>query len=422
MRTQCRKGFTPFTAPRGFTLFTALVAFILIVLAMLLVQAMIRAERGTTDVVSDMGEQAEMEAIADLVRADALQRFNYTIRYSIENWITQPGNQYPLTRGKLSWKDVQGEFVKSNFGEEGGGTQFANIAAYNLSSILAEAGDVRGFDISFTNNDTVKLRNSVQGIFEKSLGEETFFEVVKCPEGAYENCVGTFYVTLDLANMDDAEYEALPQITVESTLTKRVMKVPMLPRGKFRIYVPLRVFRAIAAAREIAIGSGGTEAGGYMDGDGLLGGGFHNEISGINAGQGCTSGCGGGADDPENVKTTLRGDAEGRINDWANKLAEKLKPGDGFGDFIMQGAGGLSGNRAKEVTVTAEITHTWHLQGGGEAYCAKPWDTQTKIVFRETNPEYIVSGGEGAQREYTVAITDVFDQGNPQDIYCSERG
>lgn len=403
---------------KGFTLFTALVAFILIVLAMLLVQAMIRAERGTTDIVGDMEEQAEMEAVADLVRADALQRFNYTIRYSIENWITNPDNHYLMTREKLSWQGIQDGFVSSNFGEAGGKSmQFATVTAHNLENILKQAEDVRGFDIRFTNSDSLRLTKSMQKVFEKSVERENFFEVIKCDNGVYENCVGTFYVTLDLTkeNMSDENYEALPQISVESTLTKRVMKVPMLPRGKFRIYVPLRVFRAIAAAREIAIGEGaGAEP--YTGGNGLLSDSFHDEISGLQAGQGCKSGCNGGADDPEGVKTALRGDAEGRINDWVNKLAEKLKPGEGFEDFIMQGS---LLNAAREAIVTSAITGTWHLQNG-EAYCAKPAQADTKIVFQEKNQEYIVSGGADVQREYTVVLRDVFEQGSTQDKYCGE--
>ena len=69
---------------KGFTLFTALIAFILIVLSLLLVQSMVSTERSSSDIINDISEQEEMQALADLARADALQVFNFIIRSDIE--------------------------------------------------------------------------------------------------------------------------------------------------------------------------------------------------------------------------------------------------------------------------------------------------------------------------------------------------
>src|SRR3989344_799498 len=106
-------------AQKGFTLFTALVAFILIVLAMLLVQSMISTERTTSDIISDISEQQEMQAIADLARADALQVFNFGIRYTIEDFSTRdsepqdglPENVYVVFASDAQdWETLQQRF------------------------------------------------------------------------------------------------------------------------------------------------------------------------------------------------------------------------------------------------------------------------------------------------------------------------
>src|SRR3989344_5777779 len=89
---------------KGFTLFTALVSIILIVLAVLLAQSMIRTERNVTDTISDIQEQQEMQAMADLARADAMQVFNFGIRYQIEQYLTNPQNSILITPDTWTWR------------------------------------------------------------------------------------------------------------------------------------------------------------------------------------------------------------------------------------------------------------------------------------------------------------------------------
>ncbi|MBU0662862.1 hypothetical protein KKH30_04280, partial [Candidatus Micrarchaeota archaeon] len=331
----------PGAGKRGFTLFTALVAFILIVLTILLVQAMIGAERNTTDIVSDIGEQAEMQAVADLARADALQTFNHGIRVVLEEHFTQSEtdaggtgsasvNYITIEYGKTNWEgdeSIQDQFLKSWLGDRGkAGDErvgaFANRAANHLSTILAQAPDVGEYDLSFTNNNPWELKASMQAAFEESSKEDEFFEVIDCDGGVYNGCVGTFYVTLDLTKerMSDEAYEALPQIRVENTRTGRVMKVPMLPRGKFRIYVPLRIFKALAGAREIAIQDGGK----------VLSEGTHQNI--IGEGEGCGgNGC---SRQPENdtaVKARLGDRIEEQIDGMIGSYTKgNVKSENGF--------------------------------------------------------------------------------------------
>jgi len=250
----------------GFTLFTALIAFVLIVLSMLLVQSMISTERSVSDIISDISEQEEMQAMADLSRADALQVFNYGIRYSIEELSTRPDEDgtmvsyiiFPSTIS--SWSNLQKEFVKSRFGVgETGKNNFASRTAKHLISLLEKTPNTREFSFHLEGALQSEMETILSDIYNEQAGGsnlnslEEFFEIVNCENGDYDNCTGTFYITMDLSadSIDDSTYEKFPIVRVSNEKTGRTLKEPILPRGKFRIYVPIRLFKALAGAKEI---------------------------------------------------------------------------------------------------------------------------------------------------------------------------
>lgn len=246
---------------RAFNLFTALVAFVLIVLSVLLVSMMIKSERTTADSLSDIAESLELQATADLARADALQVFNYGIRYQIEAWLTHKDNYYLLRPDVLTWNDLKDDFVKSTFGGSRevefdiatGGQNFANRTAKHMTTLLQGAPQpiASGFTITL-DSDEAKLREVTQKMYATSIQKGEFIEVIKCDNGNFNNCVGTFYVNMNMRDLSDAEYESLPQIVVTNIVTGRKIREPILPRGNFRIYVPLRVFKALAGALAVA--------------------------------------------------------------------------------------------------------------------------------------------------------------------------
>ena len=99
---------------KAFTLFTALVSFVLIALGFVLVQSMIEAERSSAQTIETIDEQTEMQNIADLARADALQVFNIGVRYQFELWITSPTNEfYILDKDSANdWERMIDDFAK----------------------------------------------------------------------------------------------------------------------------------------------------------------------------------------------------------------------------------------------------------------------------------------------------------------------
>ncbi len=257
---------------RGFTLFTALVAFILIVLTILLVQSMVSTERSYSETISDISNQEEMQAIADLTRADALQVFNFSIRQSIESFSTHEdeGLRNGLAKEEYfvfpdqaaSWEEMKARFVADRFGVGNAKTnQFAIYAARSLISMLSKSQDARGFHIEIKNPDEAGMSEVLKGTFEKQDIDD-FFQIINCDitgGATYKNCTGSFYITMNLDGkiIDDITYEKFPRVIVENDLTGRKLDEPILPRGKFRIFVPTRLFKALAGAREVACANGG---------------------------------------------------------------------------------------------------------------------------------------------------------------------
>ncbi|HIH10501.1 MAG TPA: hypothetical protein HA254_07595 [Candidatus Diapherotrites archaeon] len=262
-----------FGSQRGFTLFTALVGFILIVLSLLLVQSMISTQRSTSDIITDISEQEEMQAIADLSRADALQVFNFGIRYTIEDFSTRdstpkdgvPDNEYLMFSGSSGWGALEAAFVKDRFGvgEGAQSNQFATIAAKHLISLLERADDARGFDIELLHPNEAEMQNILKSTFNSQSGSDEFFQVIACAEQGsgiehYRKCNGSFYITMDMSRerVNDSDYEKFPRVKVINQQSGRVLLEPILPRGKFRIFVPVRLFKALAGARSVGFSAG----------------------------------------------------------------------------------------------------------------------------------------------------------------------
>lgn len=397
---------------KAFTLFTALVSFILIILAVLLVYSMVRAERNTTDVLGDIEEQAEMQAIADLTRADALQVFNYGIRYAIEDWTTKdedpkdgiPENIYLIRPRDSGWGAIKKEFARSNFGIEGKGTQFATRTSKHLSSILAKSEDIRGYDVDLDRPDEALLTQSLQDVFDKSSDMDEFFNVIQCSDGDFDNCLGTFYVNLNLSKeyLSDADYELFPLIRIENRRTRRVLKQPILPRGNLQIYAPLRIFKAIAAGKELAHTPGNM---GIYDAPGH-GGTFFEEINELQIGY-CEPGCGSpiGTD----KTTAMNSDAlvhlvESMAEDKLNKKLDELISAfalDSNPEFKL---------KIREIDVLPKVKRTKIFPAASTAdddevgFCAKVIEIQAKVVFEELNPKYQVIGNK--QHLYAIKLFD----------------
>ena len=268
---------------KGFNLFTALISFLLIMLAVLLIQSMIQTERNAADTIANIESRTRLEATAEMARADSMQVFNYALRKKIEDWLTDPNRGgLTLQLQDRTWEEIQQEFAESKFGKtQADGSQFAKFTASSLEGIFYSPSHFGNYTISLEGSAT--LETSIQKAIAKSMDD--FFTVIDCPDGDPKNCPrGTFYVNLHIERLTQEEYEGLPKLHVVDRATGEELKEIILPRTTFRIYVPLRFFKAIAEARALAHypeGGGSFASPSWVDttsDNGLFSPKNHNEI------------------------------------------------------------------------------------------------------------------------------------------------
>ena len=279
---------------KGFTLFTALVSFVLILLSAMLVQTMIKAERDRTEVISNISEQAEMQAMADLARAEALQTFNYAIRKDMEEFFDNtknPNNRIEIYPQDHSFEEIKENFAKRFFGvggqgeqeSEDAGEQFANQMAITMTEVLPRTKYIGPYEISiqFKGKTEIDQRKNLNtGLIKLMIlsAEKGFFEVVDCENGDPKNCLGTFYLNLRIGELDDETYESFPQIKVKNLMTDRVLQESIFPRGDIKLYVPIRLFKAIAEARSLALEYKKEDSSSWKSNYGIFSPRIHNEI------------------------------------------------------------------------------------------------------------------------------------------------
>ncbi|HIH21817.1 MAG: hypothetical protein QT12_C0011G0002 [archaeon GW2011_AR21] len=455
---------------RAFTLFTALVSFVLIALAFVLVQSMIEAERASSQTIDTISEQTEMQNVADLARADALQVFNIGVRYQLEWWITDPQNEfYALDLESASdWQKMVDDFAAAELGSKEvtidgvtkpASEQLAYRMANHLISNLQTSGGLqaynfKGYDVwlQVSENpsspyDATQFTNVLKEIINQSVESHALLEPIDCTEGSCE--LGTFYINLDLTGLSFAEYQKLPQIAVKSQASGRVIKQPILPKGNIRVFVPLRIFKAMWKARKIALGNFG---------------GFGDSIKGLGLGM-CDSDC--------SVRTSPKGASkkinpttfptDGKLcpntpsavgtsgkslsqvdcepesdcpklgfyladnsNDMGNVLREFISslgitafsnidpdPGDGLllwnGSSAPAGSvvrGEVKGMESKKILLYYNDTQAG-IASEGKAYCARPTGFTLVLEFTETRSDFKVN--EARERNvYKIKIVDNF--------------
>jgi hypothetical protein len=258
---------------KGFNLFTALVSFLLIMLAVLLIQSMIQTERNATDTIAKIESRNRLEATAEMARADALQVFNYGLRKRIEDWLTRPDTGgLTLNLQDQTWKEIQDEFAASKFGGDQA-SPFAKFTASSLEGIFYSPSHFGNYTISLEGS--ASFEEIIETTIERSLDD--FFTVIGCDDGNPKTCdKGTFYVNLHIERLTQEEYEKLPKLHVIDRATGEELKEIVLPRTTFRIYIPLRFFKAIAEAKALTHFPLGHDNG--PQDQGLFSPRIHNEI------------------------------------------------------------------------------------------------------------------------------------------------
>jgi len=264
---------TPKINKRGFNMFSAIVAVILIMTGVVLTSTLISTEEKTNRQVYSMLNNYQLTDAAAIARADALQNFNYAFRVQMENYLTY--DKYEMGEYSSDMANGLGLFTIKTGNED---FTFSEMKAAFEQSVLQKTGpgDFNSVLEYVAGNTINQFQERTYGRFSVYLSERAedrsgaqskvkdvlyaataprmnnLFEVVDC-EGENSCNNGSFYFNIPLNEITDAEYESLPRIVVKDLVTHEEIKMPILPRTNIRIYMPLRFFKAIYEARKFAI-------------------------------------------------------------------------------------------------------------------------------------------------------------------------
>lgn len=276
---------------KAFTLFTAMVSFIVIGMAVLIIQHIANSEQNYTQIINSLYRQQEMDATKDLIRLDALQVFNLLYRTQVYTYFdTNTGetrnnlfNYNDISFENNDWNNFVNQYISNMyFGNSDSSNKFATYAGNKLIGLLINyQGTLKGtyffriFDYlwekkyfkskfghwtNFFNSGEVPnigesgLTNGLSKGFKNAKDNHDFYNLVKCPLGTDFNekdCKnGSFYTNLYVNSISPDVYLDLPRIFIERTTDKSAMDDAILPRNIISLYVPFRIFGAMALARD----------------------------------------------------------------------------------------------------------------------------------------------------------------------------
>ncbi len=245
-------------------MFTALVAAALLAAGIVLVNTLITTEDRMSAQLYSMFSNYQLSDAANLARADALQTFNYTFRQELETWLTYDSDELDeeggisviTTKNYDDWESIKNNFecvillTCNTSTDAAAGGKFKSAIKYisdkTIDNFKSRSYGRYNIDLSGrSSKEKEAMRMALSQALEKE--DEKFLEVVGC-EGR-ENCdVGTFYFNIPLDKISDEYYEALPRIIVKDLISGEELKIAILPKTKLKVYIPLRFFRALSEA------------------------------------------------------------------------------------------------------------------------------------------------------------------------------
>ncbi len=271
----------------GFTLFTAMVSFIVIGIGVVVIQHMINSEQNYSQIISALLNQQEMDSTKDIIRLDALQVFNLVYRAKFFEYFDanfspgqSNGGYTDVGLDKPDWQAYQKDFTcELFFGDVGGqvcnGSRFSVYVANKIIGLLYEySGYFKGqtywfriYDYSWQKSMPIPLditsptttpsitqtqfTNALsQGLIgAKNAGKFTL--LIGCDETDQSKCGnGSFYTNIDLYNIDKSLYLNLPRVFLKRTYDDSSVDDAILPNNIISFFIPMRLYGALAFTRE----------------------------------------------------------------------------------------------------------------------------------------------------------------------------
>ncbi|MEM4662942.1 MAG: hypothetical protein QXM75_02890 [Candidatus Diapherotrites archaeon] len=235
----------------GFNLFTALLAMIIVVTSSMLVLTMIHSERNANTFVENATTDARLEAVARTMRTDALNSFNHYVREEIEYYTSM--NPIPIDDLAVweDWNALIRYFIHGYFGRSGS-PMFASQIANSMPEMIRSYKETLTYEARYKVDvvgDEDKLKEAILELIIISAEEEDFIEVIEC-DGTPQGCpIGSFYINLRLSKLSTDKYESLPRLVVKDLVTGKEIREIILPKTDLKMYVPSRIFKAMAYTR-----------------------------------------------------------------------------------------------------------------------------------------------------------------------------
>ena len=437
-------------------MFSAIVAAVLIMTSVVLVTTMTTTEDKLGSQLYYMLNTFQLNDAAAIARSDALQSFNYNFRSSMQDYLTfsdtemdtEPGFSILTTTNYENWDEIINTFQRVILLNEDDDHKFDAVIEFvaNRTILQFNEGSYGRYHVSLSSKDQDARQNTVNALNEAiaclSPGED-FLEVVDCDGGACG--LGTFYFNIPLDCISDASYEALPKIVVKDLITKGETKLPILPKTRLKIYIPLRFFKAIYIARKNAeamssvsgllssaqLGfcesgcvpntspSGG--GGGTWSGHECPGNVSQNEIqklstsyaglSTYNAAQSTVANIGLNAYAKQTIcENAINND----VGDTGTSDFYNINSSDYAADYPGYGVNGLESDMSginkidscpfKKILASVESAATKIISGSpsGKLWCGKMQSVEADVAFEERNPLYIV---KGQSIRYKIRVT-----------------
>ncbi|MDD4250960.1 MAG: hypothetical protein PHX27_02095 [Candidatus ainarchaeum sp.] len=261
-----------FLKSRGFHLFSALVAAVLLTTGFILWNMLISTEETIGREVYIITNNFNLSDAAAIARADALQTFNYNFRKQLEEYLTvseediQRNVKFNLIdtddiRSGETWENLKTNFensilLKGNMIVDANGNEQTNNTFNAAIELVAKKtinqfhdGSYGKYHISLSSreqNAITNLENAIVQTIENNINEIDFLDIVGCDADTCD--VGTFYFIIPLDKMSPEAYESLPLIIVKDLVSGEEIKFPILQKTRLNIYVPLRFFKAVHEA------------------------------------------------------------------------------------------------------------------------------------------------------------------------------
>jgi len=246
-------------------MFSALVAAVLIMTSVVLVTTMTTTEDTMGNQLYYMLNTFQLNDAAALARSDALQSFNYNFRSEMEDYLTvdsaemanDPGQAILTTSNWDDWDSIVTKFEKVILLTDASGTRSLDaVLSFVANKTVTQfyEGSYGRYNVSLSDKSPAAQASTLRVLQESmnclSASGEDFLEIIDCD--ASECNIGTFYFNIPLDCVDDSTFEALPKIVVKDLITGGETKLPLLPKTRLKIYIPLRYFKAIFVARQNA--------------------------------------------------------------------------------------------------------------------------------------------------------------------------